>query len=271
LWLSWRSVRLDPLIRTVPATLVGTLKRAEPRRLAGWHYLAALPLLLLFRAWVYWQIGSAVNWMPKLDLGVIALPFRSDLFRPALAYSVLGFVRLMLIFYCWLLVISAITRRAVSVDPILRLIRLQLGRVAGWPGWLQLFIPLLLVAGLWAAFQPLLIQAGLTNRAQSNLALLERCLLIGGSVYLSLKYILPVLLLSHLVVSYVYLGRNPFWDFVGTTSRHLLTPIRWLPLRSSKLDFAPLLGIILVLLLLHTLPNLLLRHLLARNLTLWPA
>ena len=96
LWLSWRSVRLDPLIRTVPATLVGTLKRAEPRRLAGWHYLVALPLLLLFRAWVYWQIGSAVNWMPKLDLGVIALPFRSDLFRPALAFSVLGFLRLML-------------------------------------------------------------------------------------------------------------------------------------------------------------------------------
>ena len=238
--------------------------------MTGWLYLLALPLLVCFRAWLYWQIGPAVNWMPKLDLGVIVLPFRSDLFRPALAYSVLGFVRLILLFYTWLLVLSAINRRAATIDPVLRLIRLQLGRLADWPGWVQFLIPLVLVAGLWAAFQPLLIQFGITNRAHSSLHLFERCLLIGGSVYFSLKYLLPVILLCHLVASYVYLGRNPFWDFITATSQHLLTPLRWLPLRSSKLDFAPLLGIVLLLVLLHTLPYLVLRDLLARNLPVWP-
>jgi hypothetical protein len=30
LWLSWRAIRLDPFIRATPATLAGTLRRAEP-------------------------------------------------------------------------------------------------------------------------------------------------------------------------------------------------------------------------------------------------
>ena len=61
LWLNWRSVRFDPLGRRTPATLIGTLRRAEPRRLRRWHLLAALGGLLLLRAVIYWQIGSAAK------------------------------------------------------------------------------------------------------------------------------------------------------------------------------------------------------------------
>jgi uncharacterized protein YggT (Ycf19 family) len=270
IWLNWRATRLDPLARASATTLVGTLKRADPHRLKLWHVLSALPVLLLLRAWIYWKIGSAVDWTPRLDLGVVALPFRSDLFRTSLWFSLLSFIRTLLIFYCWMLVLSAVNRKTAAIDPILRMIRLQLGRVADLPAWVQLLIPLILVAGLWAAFQPLLIQTGITNRAHSNLHLLERCLLIGVSIYFSLKYLLPAILLVHLIGSYVYLGSNPLWTFVGTTSRNLLAPLNQLPLRFRKLDLAPIIGMILILLLLDVLPNLLLRNLLERRLTLWP-
>ena len=50
IWLSWRSVRFDPLVKTKPATLVGTLRRAEPRRMKGWQLLAGLGALLVLRA-----------------------------------------------------------------------------------------------------------------------------------------------------------------------------------------------------------------------------
>jgi hypothetical protein len=43
-----------------------------------------------------------------------------------------------------------------------------------------------------------------------------------------------------------------------------------LPLRWGRVDFAPLVGIILLLLLLHALPNLVLSQLSRRNLTIWP-
>src|SRR5436305_2141411 len=75
LWLNWRSLKFDPLATTSAASLAGTLKRAAPRRVKRWHFAAALAAVLFFRAWLYWQIGSAVNWTPSLPLGAIALSF----------------------------------------------------------------------------------------------------------------------------------------------------------------------------------------------------
>ena len=68
----------------------------------------------------------------------------------------------------------------------------------------------------------------------------------------------------HLVASYVYLGANPLWDFVGATARNLLAPLRRLPLRIARFDFAPVAGVVLIFLLLHWLPNLILGAM-ARN------
>ena len=62
--------RFDPLGQRTPATLIGTLRRAEPRRLRRWHLPAALGGLLLLRAVFYWQIGSGVGWAAgKLQSG----------------------------------------------------------------------------------------------------------------------------------------------------------------------------------------------------------
>ena len=35
LWLNWRALRFDPLGKRTPATLIGTLRRAEPRAFAA--------------------------------------------------------------------------------------------------------------------------------------------------------------------------------------------------------------------------------------------
>src|SRR5215475_14542946 len=86
-WLSWRSRKVDPLLRTSPATLIGTLKRTDAGRISGWQLGGGLALLLVARAWFYWLIGAPVNWTPKLNLGVISLAFRSDSFVLALLYS----------------------------------------------------------------------------------------------------------------------------------------------------------------------------------------
>jgi uncharacterized protein YggT (Ycf19 family) len=44
----------------------------------------------------------------------------------------------------------------------------------------------------------------------------------------------------------VYLGAHPIWNFVNTVGRWLLQPLRPLPLRLGRMDFAPVLGIALV-------------------------
>ena len=274
LWLNWRSLHFDPLARTLPTTLVGTLKRVEPRRWAGWQLLLGLALLLAVRAVLYWDIGSAANWTPKLDLGVVALAFRSGSFPPALSlhatalYSVLSLGRLLFIFYFWLLIVALINRRTAEPDAIQKIIRLHLGRLLRWPWAAQLALPVLLALALWIGLHPILVSLDVVGRVRSLTLLVEQGFLVGGGLFFTLKYLLPVLLLLHLVNSYVYLGASPFWEFVSTTATNLLRPLKFL--RHGKLDFAPLAGILLILGFLHWLPNLFLRWLLNRDLTLWP-
>jgi uncharacterized protein YggT (Ycf19 family) len=248
LWLNWRSVRFDPLARTTPATLAGTLRRAEPRRLKRWHLLTALGALLLVRALLYWQIGSAVDWTPSLHLGGIdiAIPFRSDSWWRMLLFSGLSFALTLAVCYLWLLLLSLVNGRAAETDPLQRLVRLHLGRVDRWPWPVKTLLPLLVSLLLWYVLSLFLSRLGVIPPASSRTHRLEQALVIGLGWYLSWKYVIGGLLALHLVSSYVYLGNQPVWSFIALTGRNLLTPLRWAPLQLGKVDFAPLVGIALV-------------------------
>jgi uncharacterized protein YggT (Ycf19 family) len=230
--------------------------------------------LLLLRALFYWQIGSAANWTPKLNLFLVSLAFRNDSahFWPPLLYSVLSFLQTLLIFYFWLVTLTFINRESADPDPLHKLLRLHLGRVARWPWALQWLLPPLAAACLWVALHSLLLRYGIVGPVRSLFHLGEQGLLLGFALLFSLKYLLPVLLLLYLVTSYVYFGSNPFWDFVGTTACNLLSPLRKLPLQAARFDFAPVVGAVLLLLVLHALPEYLLPKLFHKNfpLCLWP-
>jgi uncharacterized protein YggT (Ycf19 family) len=270
LWLSWRSMRMDPLTRTTPATLVGTLRRAAPRRLKGWQFLVGLAALLLLRAVLYRQIGPAADWTPKLDLFFVVLAFPGDRFPAALLYSLLSFTRLLVVCYFWGLALVIINRGKAETDPLQKMLRQHFGPVARWPRLLQALLPLAVITGLWMALHPLLAQLGIISRVHSQAHLVEQAVLIGVALYFTLQFLLPVILLLYLVTSYVYLGSNPVWDFVGATARNLLLPFRWLPLRIARLDFTPLAGVLVILFLLHWLPNLILGRMAESNVSLWP-
>lgn len=274
LWLNWRSLHFDPLLQRTPATLAGTLRPAEPQRWRGWKLLAALVLLLGLRAALYWEVCSAVEWTPTLDLGVVALAFRSDSlsaslsFDATLLFSVLSFLRLTLVFYFWLLVLTLINRPTIDPDPIQKIIRQHIGPLARWPWPVLLGLPFLASTLLWLACYPGLTVLDVVNHTHSWLHVAEQGLLVGAGFYISLKYLLPTLLLAHLITSYVYLGSGPLWDFITSTARNLLRPLR--TFRYAGLDFAPVAGILLILALCHWLPNIAIHRLLRSNFTLWP-
>jgi uncharacterized protein YggT (Ycf19 family) len=270
LWLSWRSMYFDPLIKGTPVTLVGTLKRAEPRRLKGWQVGLLLALIVSLRAVLYWLIGAPADWTPKLNLEFVVLAFRSDSFRAALVYSSLSFLRAFIVLYFWLLVLATINRASTESDPIQKLVRLHLGRIVRWPWFVQFFIPFLIVVGLWWAVHPLLVYLGVMAHSHSAAHLFGQGSLVGLSLLLSLKYVLPVILLLHLVTSYVYLGTSPLWEFVAITSANLTAPLRRFPLRFAKVDFTPVVGVLLILWLLEWLPNAILARLAASRLSAWP-
>lgn len=270
LWLSWRSAHLDPVANSTPATLMGTLKKVEPPRFKGWQFLATLVLVLVLRALGYWQLGSPVDWTPKLNLGFVVLAFRSETFTPVALYSLLSFLRFQFIFYFWLLVLTSANRAATEPDPITRLLRLHLGRVARWPGAAQWLLPCLLGATLWVVLYAPLIHCGVLSRVNSWAHLAGQALLVGVALAFSLKWLLPAILLLYTVNSYVYLGSNPLWEFVSTTATNLLAPFHKLPLRIRRVDLTPLLLMVLIVALLHWLPNYAGYQMARRNLTMWP-
>jgi uncharacterized protein YggT (Ycf19 family) len=80
----------------------------------------------------------------------------------------------------------------------------------------------------------------------SMAARFEQSLVIGLSSYLVWKIPASVLLVLHLLNSYIYFGRHPLWKYVAATSQKILQPLRKIPLRLGKVDFAPIVGIVII-------------------------
>ncbi|MCU0783166.1 MAG: hypothetical protein MUF81_03790 [Verrucomicrobia bacterium] len=249
LWLNWRALPFDPLTKTTPATLVGTLRRAEPMRMKRWHFLAALGALILIRALFYCQLGPALNWTAGLNLIATKLPFQSDFFGRMLLYSGLSFGLMLGIFFLWLLLLSMLTRDTGENIFLARLVRLHLGRVDGWPWPVKLLLPLLAGAALWWLLGWALTSWGLMPRPVSAAQRAGQSALVGLSAYLAWKYLIAGLLALHWVNNYVYFGNHALWACVNTSARRLLSPLQKLPLHVGKMDFAPLVGIAVVFLL----------------------
>jgi uncharacterized protein YggT (Ycf19 family) len=255
LWLNWLALGSDPLSQSRTVSLLGTLKKAGPRGPHRWLYLVGLVALLLGRALLYWLASHAITWTPRLDFGLVALSFRSDDLAHTLVFSFLGFGALLAGFYLWLLLLSVVNRSLPAEEPIQRLVRLHFGWLERWPLTLKLILPFLFGALCWLALHPLLTALAVVAPPRSNQQLLEQGALIGLETYLSWKYLILAVLLGHIVNSYIYLGKHPIWNYVDATARHLLVPLRWLPLRIGKLDLLPVVAAVLVFCLAEFLTN----------------
>jgi uncharacterized protein YggT (Ycf19 family) len=246
LWLNWRAIRFDPLAKTTPATLTGTLRRAAPSRFRRWHLLAALAGLLLLRALLYWQIGSAVNWTATLELGAIAISFRSDFFGRALLFSLCSFAVAMAVTFLWLLFLSLLKRPSAESDALQQLVRAQLGRVDNWPRSVKTVLPLVAAAIAWWLMSWPFARWAMVPQPATAVQRLEQALVVGLGSYLAWKSLIVAVLLLHVVNSYIYFGNQAFWNYLNGLARRLLAPLRHAPLRVGRVDFAPVLAIVLV-------------------------
>jgi len=162
-------------------------------------------------------------------------------------FSVLSFAVSLGIFYLWLLLLSCLNAQVPDAAPVQRLVRVWLGRLERWPGAIKLLLPLAVTALAWCLLNPLLARLNMVP-ANAPGRLLAQGAVIGLSAYLTLKFLILTILLLYLLNSYVYLGEFALWNFVDATTRRLLRPLQKLPLRVGKIDFAPVLSIILVIL-----------------------
>ncbi len=248
LWCSWRAARFDPVATATPSTLAGTLRRAgraHPRR---WRFLVALAGLIVLRAVAYRQIGPAIHWTGTLELSAISISFRSDDFWKILLYSALSFGMALVTMLLWLLVVSLIQPATAETETLRRFVRLHLGPVDRLPRSIKAVLPVVAVTCLWWLLSWPLAHWAIVPRPASALQRFEQALIIGTGSYLLWKYFIVGVLVLYLVNSYVFFGNHPIWTFVNAVARQLLRPFQWLPLRVGRVDFAPILAAVLVLL-----------------------
>ncbi|HEY1489654.1 MAG TPA: hypothetical protein VGF90_01330 [Verrucomicrobiae bacterium] len=246
LWLNWCSLPFDPFNKRTPATLAGTLRRTGPSQFRRWHLLAAIGALLILRALLYWWIGPAAHWTGKLDLGVISLSFRSDLLGRMFMFSIFSLVLTVAIFYLWLLLLSLLAQSATNNGPIHRLVRMSLGGMDGWPRRAKIIAPFAAVAPVWWLASWLLAWREIIPKPLSAAHRLEESVVIGLGSYLAWKWVAVTLLVLHLLNTYIYFGIHPLWNYVNVTAQTLLSPLRKIPLRTGRVDFAPAVGIAIV-------------------------
>lgn len=245
LWIKWRSLPFDPFNKRTPATLVGTLRRAAPTRFRRWHLLAAIGALLLLRAVFYRQIGPAVHWAGRLNLGVTAPSFRSDWFVCILLFSVLSFALTLAVFYLWLLLLSILAGRAAETEPAHRPVRVQLGGIDRWPRAMKLFLPLVAMSLLWWLAGWPLAWLQITPPV-SEIRRAGEALVAGLGSYVAWEFAAAAVLVLYLLNTYIYFGKHPLWNYVDALTQTLLQPLGKIPLRVGKVDFAPVIGIALV-------------------------
>jgi uncharacterized protein YggT (Ycf19 family) len=246
LWLNWRVGKDDPVGKRTPATLVGTLRRAEPLRMQRWHLPYALGALILLRAVFYWMIGSALGWAGSLNLGVITLSFRSDRyghdwFGRILLFSILSFALTLGIFYSCLLLLSILK----GPKPIQDFVRIQLGGMDGWSSTIKLILPFAATVVCWSLVSWLLVRLQIIPPVPESRRLIEAAI-IGLEGYLIWKFPVALILGLHLLNSYIYFGRHPVWNYADVTAQSILRPLNKIPLRFWKVDLAPIVGIAVV-------------------------
>lgn len=242
LWLNWRAGKIDPLGKRTPATLIGTLRRAEPSRIQRWQMPLILSGFIFLRAALYWLIGSATGWVGVLNLGVISPVFRSSWFGSILLFSFLSFMLTLGIFYSWLLFLSLLK----GPKPIRDFVRLQLGRIDDWPPIVKVCLPLVVTAVSWWLVSGVLVWLRVIPAPVTALWKIEESLIIAVQSYLIWKFPAALLLVLHLLNSYIYFGRHPIWNYADATAQTLLSPLKKIPMRLGKVDFAPVVGIALL-------------------------
>lgn len=246
LWLNWRAEKTDPVGKRRPATLIGTLKRADSKS-RNWQLPSLIAGLLFLRAIFYWQIGSTARWSAKLNLGAVVLsfPIPNDSFASlaeVILFSAFSFIVTLACFYLALLLLSILD----GPEPFRTVIRQQLGNIDRRPRREKLLLPFAAATVLSWLASWLFAWLQIIPQPASEFQRFGDAIIVGVGSYLAWEYVAIALLALYLLNSYIYFGRHPFWNFINAEAQTLLYPLRIIPLRLGRIDFAPVVGIALV-------------------------
>ena len=252
LWIYWRT----QAVRTHPATRRGNA--AWTSRL-GWRFgrwsfvLLLLVALLMVRAGFYHLAIPRTGWDARLSFFQfhsanafsLSLVFPWMKLETQLAFSVASFVGwLVPCGYC-LVLLAAIKPNSADARNWNQFLASQLGWLHRLPAVI-LAVVMLALAG--AAYYGLTFWFRRLEILPPQTTAEEATRLACGMALHNLRYVawfaIAVLGL-HVLANYIYFGGFAFWKNAEAAGSNLLRALRWLPLRWDRIDFTPLVGILL--------------------------
>ncbi len=202
--------------------------------------LGCLLLLLALRALLFWILWPDRDL--EIDLGAVDYYTTGKGFTSHLVHSLCSFLAFLFLFHLWVLGLRLALGR---VPGVARATGRVLGPAGRWPPLAGLALSLLGGMALWIACWGIGRAAGLELQYESLARHCLRAPLVALSLWTTFAALIQILLLLHLILSYVHLGDHPFLAMVDRGAEAFLRPLRLLPLRIARIDTAPLLGVVL--------------------------
>ena len=201
--------------------------------------LVGVVLLLAGRAAFYDRFAAEVGWIPYLAMADYVLPFGQHDFAGKFAFSVATFGQWLVVYYYCLFFLSLIAPRPPVAEGWRRFLRSQLGPVHEWPATVRVALPVL-GAAVWhyglaswlGALQAFPVSMGPLG--------LQWVLVMTALNLQAVAWLALGVLGMFVIQNYVVLGGAELWRVTEAGGRALLRPLQALPLRTGRVDLAPL-------------------------------
>lgn len=227
-----------------PLTLLGTLKVPKPTIREAWVLFSVAAVLLVLKSLLLHYLGAPLDTTMHLNFLLLNIFFKTGSMVSMGWMGVASFLKFTLMAYIWLWVLWRISRKD-SAEQLVGSLKAGLGFVGRMPMVVQ---PILLIFFGMIGWFLVGLSFGAFGVLPTSIPLpllIWQAFWISISAWVGVYWMMLLLMMIYLLHSYVYLGSWEGWDWIEGMGDRLLLPLKKLPLQWARIDFAPLLFLLL--------------------------
>jgi uncharacterized protein YggT (Ycf19 family) len=221
-----------------PITLLATLKTSRREIREIWFYLGGCMGVLLIKALLLHYLGSPLNAAVSVDFMHVLVFFQTGSLVSMGLMALTSFLKFAFLAYLWVWFLWNLSREGVA-EPIIGNLEMALGFLPGRHVLIQVTVLMLLGIGGWIGLGLMFGWVGILPSNVGMSQLIWQAIWISASAWLSLFWLILVLMILYLIHSYVYLGNWEGWVWVEGMGERLLEPFEMLPLQWARIDLSP--------------------------------
>lgn len=227
-----------------PLTLLGTLKVPKPTIREAWVLFSAAVLIVFFKSLLLHYLGAPLDTTMHLNFLLLNVFFKTGSLVSMGWMGLASFLKFTLMAYIWVWVLWRISRKDCA-EQLVGSLKSGLGFIGRVHVVLQPILLIFLGMVGWVVLGLCFGTFGVLPTSIPLPLLIWQSLWISISAWMGVYWLLLLLMIFYLIHSYVYLGSWEGWDWIEGMGDRLLLPLKKLPLQWARIDFAPLVFLLL--------------------------